>query len=41
MTNYTPQTEDLKHTLDDIAGLPGLIDAGVFPSCRATSSIRC
>jgi acyl-CoA dehydrogenase len=31
MTAYTPQTDDLKHTLDDIAGLPELIDAGVFP----------
>ena len=31
MTTYTPQTDDLKHTLDDIAGLPELIDAGVFP----------
>jgi alkylation response protein AidB-like acyl-CoA dehydrogenase len=31
MAAYTPQTEDLKHTLDDIAGLPELIDAGVFP----------
>jgi acyl-CoA dehydrogenase len=31
MTNYTPQTDDLKHTLDDIVDLPGLVDAGVFP----------
>ena len=31
MASYTPQTDDLKHTLDDIAGLPGLIDAGIFP----------
>ena len=31
MTTYTPQTDDLKHTLDDIVDLPGLIEAGVFP----------
>ena len=31
MTTYTPQIDDLRHTLDDIAGLPELIDAGVFP----------
>ena len=31
MTTYTPQTDDLRHVLDDIAGLGGLIDAGVFP----------
>jgi acyl-CoA dehydrogenase len=31
MTTYTPQTDDLKHTLDDIVDLPGLMDAGVFP----------
>jgi acyl-CoA dehydrogenase len=31
MTSYTPQIDDLKHTLDDIVDLPGLIEAGAFP----------
>ncbi|HUF45403.1 MAG TPA: acyl-CoA dehydrogenase family protein, partial [Aestuariivirgaceae bacterium] len=31
MTGYTPQIEDLKHTLFDVADLPGLIEAEVFP----------
>ncbi|MFW6076283.1 MAG: acyl-CoA dehydrogenase [Hyphomicrobiales bacterium] len=35
MTTYTPQTGHLKHTLDDIAGLPALIEAGVFPELSA------
>ncbi len=31
MTTYTPQIEDLKHTLHDIVGLHDLIEARIFP----------
>ena len=32
---FVPQIDDLKATLDDVADLPGLIEAGVFPDLDA------
>jgi butyryl-CoA dehydrogenase len=32
---FVPQIDDLKQTLDDVAGLEGLIEAGLFPDLSA------